>query len=162
MKKIIVITGTPGTGKSTLAKLLTQKLKLPRLDLHHYYQQLSVKYNTQKKCYDLDYAKFEKLVQQKLQNHPNGLILDSHVAHHLPKKLVKLCIVLTCSNLKILERRLKQRKYPAQKTKENLQAEIFQTCLLEAQQQGHNLIVFDTSTLAAAIIVKKLLQKIKP
>ena len=144
-KKLLILTGTPGTGKSTLAKKLAGKLGFDRLDLHHYYRQLSVGYNRQKQCYDIDVKKLEKLVREKLSSSKKGLILDSHLAHLLPKKLVTLCLVLTCSDLKQLQRRLKKRNYPPAKIRENLEAEIFRVCLEEAREQGHRLIVLDTA-----------------
>ncbi len=143
-KKLLIITGTPGTGKSTLAKKLAGKLGFNRLDLHHYYHQLATRYNRQKHCYDVAPQKFTRLVQEKLSSSPKGLIVDSHLAHHLPQKLVTLCLVLTCSDVKQLQRRLKKRTYPPQKIRENLDAEIFQVCLEEAQEQGHPIIVLDT------------------
>jgi len=145
--KLIIITGTPATGKSTLAKILVKQLNYEHLDLHQYYKQLATQYNKKKQCYDLNQKKVLKLVREKLTStKKEGIIIDSHISHHLPKSLVNLCIVLTCSNLKELEKRLKNRKYSKQKIRENLDAEIFQICLTQAQENGHNLIVIDTST----------------
>jgi adenylate kinase len=135
----IVITGTPCTGKTTLAKFVEKKLDYKRLDLHDYYEKLAVAYNKEKKCYDLDLKKLESLVKKQKGN----LVIDSHIAHLLPKKMVDLCIVLTCSNLKELEKRLQKRKYSSKKIRENLDAEIFQICLNESKELEHKLLVFD-------------------
>ncbi len=143
--KLIVISGTPGTGKTTWAKVLAKKLGYNRLDLHDYYKEISTGYNRSKQAYDIDLKKFEKLVKGLKEN----TILDSHIAHLLPK--IDLCIVLTCSNLKKLEKRLKARKYSKRKARENLDAEIFQICLNEAKENGHKVIEFDTA--------KKITQK---
>ena len=136
--KVISITGTPCTGKSTLTKYLEKKLGFKRLDLHRYYKQISTGYDYSKKCYDIDMKKLEKLVKEKKDN----LIVDSHISHLLKK--VDLCVVLTCSNLKKLEKRLKERKYSQKKIRENLDAEIFQVCLNEAKERKHKIIVIDT------------------
>ena len=138
--KVIAITGTPCTGKSTLTKYLEKKLKFARLDLHHYYKQISTGYDYSKKCYDIDLKKLEKLVKEKSKE--NNLIVDSHISHLLKK--VDLCIVLVCSNLKKLEKRLKERKYSKKKIRENLDAEIFQICLNEAKERKHKIVVVDT------------------
>jgi adenylate kinase len=146
LPKLLIITGTPGTGKSTLAKILAQKLNYERLDLHKHYKELATTYNKQKQCYDLNFKKVLKLVKEKLKTtKKNGIILDSHIAHHLPKSVADLCIVLTCSNLKELQKRLKKRKYSKEKIRENLDAEIFQICLTQAQEKKHKIITFDTS-----------------
>ncbi|MBT4150795.1 AAA family ATPase [Candidatus Woesearchaeota archaeon] len=137
--KLIVISGTPGTGKTTWAKILAKKLGYTRIDLHDHYKDISTGYNRSKQAYDIDVTKFKKLVNGFKKN----IILDSHIAHLLPK--TDLCIVLTCSNLKKLEKRLKERKYSKKKIRENLDAEIFQICLNEAKENGHKVVTFDTS-----------------
>ncbi|MBI4147486.1 AAA family ATPase [Candidatus Woesearchaeota archaeon] len=141
---LIAITGSPGVGKSTLAKILTKELGFDRLDLHHYYKRISTGYNQSKQSYDVDYQKFEKLVKEKLKEAKNGLVIDSHISHLLPKKLVDLCIVLICSDLKKLEKRLKMRKYTKKKIRENLDAEIFQICLMETKEKKHKYLWYDT------------------
>src|SRR3989344_7283091 len=152
--KIIVITGTPGVGKSTLAKKLAKILKFKRLNLHQYYSSISTGYNKTKQSYDINLNKFKLLVKDKTKEH--NLIIDSHISHLLPKPLVNLCIVLTCSNLKLLEKRLKKRKYPSEKIRENLDAEIFQVCLMEAKEMGHRIITFDTSKDTLPKIISKI------
>ena len=158
--KLIIISGTPGTGKTTLAKFLEKKLKLQHLDIHKYYPKISTNYNKNKQCYDVDYKKFLTLVKKiKLQaQQKKGLVIDSNITHHLPKKEVNLCIILTCSNLKDLKSRLAKRHYSKQKIQENLEAEIMQTCLHEAQENKHKILIFDT---AKNKIYENLLPKIK-
>ncbi|MBI2124971.1 AAA family ATPase [Candidatus Woesearchaeota archaeon] len=156
-KVVISISGSPGVGKSTLAKSLAKKLQLDRLDLHHYYKQISTGYNRSKQSYDINYTQFERLVKEKLDQSKKGLIIDSHISHLLPKKLVNVCIVLTCSDLKKLEARLKRRKYPQKKIRENLDAEIFQVCLIEAKEGKHKILIFDT---AKGMDEKKILKEL--
>ncbi len=163
-KKILVLSGTPGTGKSTLAKLLEKKIALERLDLHDYYKEISTRYNRQKRCYDIDMNKLEKLVRARIKEidqKKGGLIIDSHIAHLLPKKIVDLCLILTCTDLKKLEKRLIKRKYSKKKIRENLDAEIFQVCLTEAQEKGHQVITLDTSKDISLSKIGQISQKIK-
>ncbi|MBS3169061.1 AAA family ATPase [Candidatus Woesearchaeota archaeon] len=77
--KIIIITGTPGVGKSTLARFLQKKYGWRRLDLHHYYQNLAIRYNRKKRCYDLDRKKVLRLVDIKRAEDSTPLIIDSHM-----------------------------------------------------------------------------------
>lgn len=155
-QKLIIITGTPATGKSTLALVLAKKLQFERLDLHHYYTTISSSYNKKKQAYDIDKNKFISLVKKKLSRTKTGLIVDSHISHLLPTKLVDICIVLSCSNLKVLQKRLQKRKYSLQKIRENLNAEIFQICLTEAQEQVHKIIKFDTAHNSTSEIIKTI------
>lgn len=177
--QVIVISGTPGTGKSTLAEMLVKELGYSRLILSKYYQQLSRRYNKTKQCYDIDMQKFTALVEKikrdknrdKEIKHKemNGeikkkesnkkiekIIIDSHIAHLLPKKLVDLCIVLICSDLKKLQKRLEQREYSKKKIRENMDAEIFQVCLTEAKEKGHKVVVLDTAKMGKKEIVAKV------
>ena len=154
MGKVVVISGTPGTGKSTLAKKMVKECGFKRLDVSKHYKEISTGYNRKKQCYDIDMKKFEKLVKERLkETTKKGLVIDSHIGQLLPKKLVTVCIILTCSNLRKLKNRLKRRKYSKKKIEENIQAEIFQTCLHEAREKGHNVVVVDEK--------ENVLQKIK-
>ncbi len=145
MGKLIIITGTPGVGKSHLAALLVSRLGLVRLDLHHYYKKLSTKYNRANACYDLDYIKVKKFVHSFVIQQNKTMVLDSHVSHLLPVSFVKICIVLTCSDLKLLEKRLKARHYSKKKIEENLDVERLQVCLGEALDNQHRVITYDVT-----------------
>jgi adenylate kinase len=140
---IIVITGTPGVGKSRLAKKLAQKLGYDRLDISEHYKEIAIGYDKSKQCYDIDMKKFEKLVRR---NEKKGLIVDSHIGHLLPKKMVDVCVVLLCSDLKKLESRLKKRKYSKKKIRENLDAEIFQVCLNEAKERSQKIVTLESGS----------------
>ena len=85
-----------------------------------------------------------KSIKNNNKNIKNGLVIDSHLSHYLPKKYVDLCIVVKCE-LKELERRLKKKKYSKDKVKENLDAEIFDVCLSEARENKHKILVVDTT-----------------
>jgi len=157
-KKIIIITGTPGTGKSNLANYLEKKINFDRLNFHNHYKEVSLGYNQKKKCYDIDLKKFEVLVKERKKKSQYGLLVDTHIAHLLPKKMVDLCIVLTFPNLKKLGKKLERRNYSKNKIKENLEVEIFQVCLNEAKENQHKVIVIDSSK---KIDKKELVNKIK-
>ncbi len=148
----IIITGTPGTGKSTLGKLIAKKLmnfNVEYVDLNAALQNKKAygHYDKKKRCYAVDKAKIigvvEKLIKEKRKQRKH-LLIDSHLSHHLPKKMADLCIVATCG-LKVLQERLRKRRYSPAKIRENLDAEIFQVCLLEAQEERHCLVTVDTT-----------------
>ena len=144
--KTIIISGTPGTGKSTLAKLISQKTDFKILDFKKILREnkLNENYDSKRKCYVVDTKKLNKTLIKIIKNSKNPLIIESHLSHFLPRKYVNLCIITKC-DLIILKKRLVKRKYDSFKIKENLEAEIFNVCLDEAKRLRHNILVVDTT-----------------
>lgn len=151
--KAIIVTGTPGTGKTTLSKQLARKLSLNYLDVNLIIKKygLSEGYDKKRKTKIIDTKKLNKAIIMEMTNYKkarkiktNGVIIDSHLSHYLPKKYVDLCIVTKCS-LKVLKKRLENKGYSKNKVRENLDAEIFGICLEEAKENGHNVLIIDTT-----------------
>ncbi len=177
----IVVTGTPCTGKTTLAKKLSLLLDYAYFDVNSFAKTAHIysSYDRKRQCYVVDEAKLARSlikVRQKalkagkkgtIRRQPNvpnrssdwGIIFDSHLSHFLPRKYADLCLVARCS-LKALRQRLQERGYSASKVRENLDAEIFEVCLSEARELGHKVVVFDT-TKATAAAVKALAARIR-
>src|SRR3989344_3036328 len=142
MKKpqIIIVTGTPATGKTTIAKRLAKKQKAAYIDVNLVIKKYKLvdKYDKKLKTNIVDV----KIIKD-YQNKKQSIIIDSHLSHYLPKKYVDLCIVTKCS-LKKLQQRLNKRKYHQQKIRENMDAEILDVCLLEAILNKHKVKVVTT------------------
>ena len=155
---IICISGTPGTGKSVIAKKLGKKLRYGILEISKFVKNNKIgKYNKKLKTIDVDVDKLnDKLIKIIKKN--KNLIIDGHLSHYLPRKYVDLCIIVKC-NLKVLEKRLDKRGYNKQKIKDNLEAEIFDTSLDEAYKNKHNIIVIENSGKLAFKPIIKLIQK---
>lgn len=148
---IICITGTPGTGKTTLAKILLKKLNYPSLDVKKFIKEkkLSEGYDKKDKCEIIDIKKLNKEIIKEIKRvkkafSPEGIIIDSHLSHYIPKKYVNICIVTKCE-LKELKKRLKKRRYSKDKIRENLDSEIFDICLNEAKDKGHYTFVINAT-----------------
>jgi adenylate kinase len=140
----IIITGTPGTGKTTYAKELAIEKKYVYLDVNKIIEKkkLSEGYDRKRKSKIVDIKKLNKELIKIIKKDKN-IVVDSHLSHYLPKKYVNICIVTKC-NLKTLEKRLKKRGYSKSKIRENLDAEIFDTCRIEAEELGHKVKVVFT------------------
>jgi len=155
---IITVSGTPGTGKTTLSKKLSKKLNYKYLDVARLIKinKIAESYDKKRKCYVVDVQKLNKLLTEKIKKYPN-LIIDSHLSHHLPKKYVDLCIITKC-NIKELEKRLKKKKYSKAKIRENLDCEIFDICLNEAKEAGHKILIISTTK---GININKIIKKLR-
>jgi len=175
--KTIAITGTPGTGKTSLARKMAKEgyLVIDVAKLIKNYK-LSGGYDRKRRCDVVDVNKVNKAVVgsikaikkelSRLKRNKNneklpiikeynkseririkgikGILIDSHLSHHLNKRYVDLCVVTRCS-LKTLKKRLEKKGYPKGKVRENLDAEIFEICLNEAIKKGHKVRVVDTT-----------------
>ncbi|MBI3036833.1 AAA family ATPase [Candidatus Woesearchaeota archaeon] len=164
----LIVTGTPGTGKTTLAKKLSLLLDYTYFDVNSFVKKAHLygSYDAKRHSYVVDEAKLaRKLVKVRekalkaSKTAQNGIIFDSHLSHFLPGKYADLCLVTRCS-LKTLQHRLQEKGYGRAKIRENLDAEIFDTCLAEAQENGHRVVTFNTTT-AKTADVKAFAAKIK-
>ena len=149
--KVICITGTPGTGKTTLAKKLAKKLDFYYLDVNESIKKhkLSEGYDKKRNTSIVNIKKLSGFLIKEIKNIKklnkfNGIIIDSHLSHYLPKKYADFCIVTKCG-IQELNKRMKKKKFHKGKIQENIQAEIFDICYNEAVERKHNVIVVDTT-----------------
>ncbi|KAI0000656.1 P-loop containing nucleoside triphosphate hydrolase protein [Russula compacta] len=133
---VIVITGTPGTGKTTHAQLLVEHSTVPLQHIN--ISELVV----QKKLHDgfdeewQSYIVDEDKVVDELQplvNAGGGLVLDWHTCDAFPESWIDLVVVLRCNHTQLWER-LEARGYPLKKIQENNEAEIMNVVLEEARE----------------------------
>lgn len=156
--KVIVVSGTPGTGKTFIAKRLAKQLNYKYIDVNKVIKSynLIVGYDRQRKCFIVDVDKLTKALTEIIKS-MSGVIIDSHLSHYLNPSYVDLCIITKC-DLKELKRRLEKRGYSEEKVRENLDAEIFDICFIEAKELGHNILVIDTTK---SINIKNISKRIK-
>lgn len=147
--KTIVVTGAPGTGKTTVAKRIAKQKGYLYIDVNKLIEnfKLSEGYDKKRKCLIVNVRKLNEVLinitgvskAQKIK----GLVIDSHLSHYLPKKYVDLCIVTT-TDLKTMYRRLKKRGYSKQKIDENMEVEIMKIILEEAREMEHKIKIIRT------------------
>ncbi len=158
--KIIIVTGVPGTGKTTLSKLLAKELNFYYLDVNKLISRykLSEGYDRKRRTMIIDAYKLNKrlineikLIKESNKNNKSGkfkeikgMIIDSHLSHYLPRKYADFCIVTKC-DIKELNKRLKKKKFHKSKIKENIEAEIFDVCFNEAKERKHKIIAVNTT-----------------
>ena len=118
----ILITGTPGVGKTTLSTLLSEKTGRPHIELAELVkrEKLYVGYDERSQSYIVDEERVKKRLRDMLTCKE---IVDTHVVSALPREKISLAIVLRLDP-QVLEKRLKQRRYPPVKIKSNVESEI--------------------------------------
>jgi adenylate kinase len=136
---VVIVTGTPGTGKTTFAKKLAQDLKYAYMDLKEYAirENLIVEVDKKRDTLVVDEIKLVQKLCEELDKH-TPIVIDSHFSHELPSAVVEKCYVMK-TQLATLKKRLEERGYSKKKVEENVQAEIFDTCHQEAIEKGHNI-----------------------
>lgn len=160
-KKCIIVTGTPCTGKTTIAKSISKYFSYDYIDVNKVIKKyrLDEKYDKKRKCDVVDEKKLAKVLRDMIKISDNSIVLDSHMSHYVDPKYVNLCIVTRC-NLKKLKQRLKKRGYDKDKVDENMECEIMQVCLIEAKEFGHNVIEIDTTKKINRNFLQELIKKI--
>jgi adenylate kinase len=127
----IALTGTPGTGKTTVSELLDR----PVIDLKEYMRENGIGEQREELEVDIEELK------QKFSTDLEDVVVEGHLSHHLD---VDICVVLRC-HPEELESRLEARDYSQAKVEENLHAEALDVILQEAADEGHKIIEVDTT-----------------
>jgi len=163
--KVVVITGTPGTGKSTVGRLLANKLEATFIELGELVKEeglyLGIDEETGSLIADLE-ALSDRLVDM-IASSTRPLVVVGHYAQHVvPKEAVLRAFVLRRNPYELMEI-LKSRGYVSRKLYENLQAEILDVCLYEAiQAYGPELVYeIDTSSREPEEVVEEALRALK-
>jgi adenylate kinase len=136
-KRVILITGTPCTGKTTTAKQLAAKLDAQYINLTDYAKtySLTLGEDKQRKTIIIDEEKMrQKLAETINATDKANVIIDGHYASAVtPTDLVTNVFVLR-RNPKELKRFMEKCGFEGAKLWENLSAEILDVCLIEAVQ----------------------------
>jgi len=150
----IVITGSPGTGKSTIAKLLSKEMDLELMQIKEIVEEKKL----MNKKHEVDIKKLSRLLIQLKKK--KDFIIEGHLACEL--KLPADFIFVLRTNPKILKRRLSKRKYEKGKIEENLMAEMLDYCTQRVQKEYRKKpLELDTSELNAKQAMSKIRKAIK-
>ena len=140
---IIAISGTPGTGKHTLAKELAGKTGYEILDLNRILKK-------GKKEREVTLKEVNEAFQK---NKKDNLLVVSHLSHFIKSKSIDLVIVLRTDPI-ILIRRLKKRGYKKEKIYDNALFEAMNGTYAEALEMKQKVFQIN-NTRNIKISVKK-------
>jgi len=142
-KANILITGTPGTGKTSTAELIAEATGFKHVNVGDLIKENSIHAGKDAafNAFILDEASEDKLLDEmEVILKDGGCIVDFHSCDFFPKRWFDLVLVLRAET-RVLYDRLKKRGYSDKKVSENMECEIMQIVLDEARESYDREIV---------------------
>ncbi|KAI9139444.1 AAA domain-containing protein [Paraphysoderma sedebokerense] len=138
----ILITGTPGTGKTTTCELLSLATGLDHVNVGQLVKDQSLHdgFDDEFQAYIVDEDKVCDELEDKMSK--GGNIVDFHTVDFFPERWFDLVVVLRTDN-DVLYPRLESRNYSTKKIQENVTAEIMQVILDEARESYKQAIIVE-------------------
>lgn len=133
-RKVILITGTPCVGKTSVSKKLAKKIDALHVNLAELVkkEKLYSETDPERNSIIADLDKVSRRVKEIIEGTDGNIIIEGHYAVHvIEPKHVDFVFVLRKDprKLKVL---LEKRGYTDKKLWENLEAEILDVCLMDA------------------------------
>jgi len=131
--KAVVISGTPGTGKTSVALKLSKLLKAKYLNL----SDLAIRKglikgeDIERETFVIDEGRVTEVVATLIKLSDGTVVIDSHYGELIPDYLVLKIFVLRTHPAELLKR-LRRKGYPDAKIRENLEAELTGVCVNNA------------------------------
>lgn len=137
MKRVILITGTPCVGKTTIAQQLASKLEALYINLTEFAEKhhLIAGEDEKRRTRIINEEKMRiKIAETIKATEKATIIIDGHYAYAVvPKRYITWIFVLRRNPVE-LRRLMEQRGFAGDKLWENLAAEILDVCLVETLQ----------------------------
>jgi adenylate kinase len=135
LHKIIIVTGTPGVGKTVLARLLAKKIGFTFSSLGDLVrkERLHKGFDRRARSYIIDERSVRRELQGYFEDHrEKGIVFESHsVSSILPKTRGMVAIVLRLDPV-VLAKRLQARNWPKLKIWENVESEMIDVSLYDS------------------------------
>lgn len=155
---ITALTGTPGTGKTTVCEIIKEHSQYRKqyciIDLNKLVldEVLYSEKDEERDTYVADMDKLEERIKEMLAQVPGGIdaIMEGHLAHLLP---VDAIIVLRAHPV-ALRKRLGKKNYPFKKIQENADAEALDVVLVESVERNKNVFEINTTDMNSLAVVK--------
>lgn len=151
---IIVVTGTPGVGKTTVSKLLAERLGYDYVSIKEFATEKGIGEAVEGEL-EIDVDELAKVALGEFRS--RNVVIDGHLGHFIPADIV---IVLR-ANPKLVAERLEERGYSQRKVAENVEAELIDLILVEALEENQNVIEVDTTDKSPEEVVGEILSLIE-
>lgn len=137
---MIVVTGTPGTGKTSVARILSRRLSLPLIEANSLVRKEHLYHGIEGGSLLVDMPALKKELTRFTG------IAEGHVLCEM--RLPATAVVLRASP-RAIRRRLLPRHYSKRKLNDNIEAEALDYCTVMARENYKKVIEVDTTGLTA-------------
>ena len=159
---IIAITGSPGVGKTTIARLLAKRLKALHIDLSKLAIErgLVEEWDGRRETAVVDIESVRREVERLLKSH-GRVVVEGHYAHDVVPGDAWI-FVLRREPWRLREE-LEHRGYGEGKVKENVEAELLDICLSEAVEShgAERIHEIDTTDKTAEEVVEEMIEVVE-
>ncbi|KAI3400186.1 hypothetical protein diail_4071 [Diaporthe ilicicola] len=138
----IIVTGTPGTGKTTHCEVLAEKTGLKHMSVNQIVKERECHegWDDEYQSWIVDEDKLLDVIEEQCK--AGGCIIDWHACDLFPKSWIDLVVVLRVDSAVHFDR-LKARNYPEAKLQENIDSEIMEVLSQEARESYDEEIVVE-------------------
>lgn len=133
-RRAIVVTGTPGTGKTAFSKKLAREIGADYVPLTQLVseEKLYTSFDRERMSWVVNLRRVQRTLIRLLSQERGWVIVDTHIPGGIvAKSSLRAVFVLRCDP-RILEKRLIRKKWKPGKVRENVLAELLDACLIEA------------------------------
>ncbi|KZZ89904.1 DUF1671 domain-containing protein [Moelleriella libera RCEF 2490] len=141
----IMLTGTPGVGKTTHCESLAERTGLRHISINQVVKDKGCHegWNEEYQSWIVDEDKLLDAIEKEV--HCGGCIIDWHACDLFPRSWLDLVVVLRVDSSTLFDR-LTGRNYAEAKLQENLDSEIMEVLLQEARDAFDEAIVIELTS----------------
>lgn len=154
--QILIVSGTPGTGKTTISKNISNYIKAKVISLNELAisENLIVKYDAKRETSVINNKKLISFLIELIEDYKKEdlefLIIESHFSDIVPEQYINFVIILRCDPDELYNR-LKRRGYKREKIRENVQSEILGNCVNYFMNKPLNIPILEIDTTNVSI-----------